>query len=145
MFDLPSLQTVKRFTLLKSFNSYPHAMSCLASINKDIFKSVSTAVRSGTAEESSVADTTGIVDKQDTSSRSGNDADIRPIYNEEPMAVVQMIAEINVFAIGQQHTKQPEFNNEGEVDQNVEQCHDTCPLPATLTDNQTDKLLKSIS
>ncbi|GJY21000.1 hypothetical protein Tco_0393566 [Tanacetum coccineum] len=83
--------------------------------------------------------------EQDTSSRSGNDADIRPIYNEEPMAVVQMIAEINVFAIGQQHTKQPEFNNEGEVDQNVEQCHDTCPLPATLTDNQTDKLLKSIS
>ncbi|GJU01679.1 hypothetical protein Tco_1112017 [Tanacetum coccineum] len=52
--------------------------------------------------------------EQDTSSRSGNDADIRPIYNEEPMAVVQMIAEINVFAIGQQHTKQPEFNNEGE-------------------------------
>ncbi|GJT27081.1 retrovirus-related pol polyprotein from transposon TNT 1-94 [Tanacetum coccineum] len=66
MFDLPSLQTVKRFTLLKSFNSYPHAMSCLASINKDIFKSVSTAVRSGTAEESSVADTTGIVDKPTT-------------------------------------------------------------------------------
>ncbi|GKG33983.1 hypothetical protein Tco_0434142, partial [Tanacetum coccineum] len=26
--------------------------------------------------------------EQDTSSRSGNDADIRPIYNEEPMAEV---------------------------------------------------------
>ncbi|GJX05637.1 hypothetical protein Tco_0191553 [Tanacetum coccineum] len=37
----------------------------------------------------------------------------------------------------QQHTEQPELNNEGEVDQNAEQCHDTCPLPATLTDNQT--------
>ncbi|GJZ05869.1 hypothetical protein Tco_0539662 [Tanacetum coccineum] len=54
-------------------------------------------------------------------SRSGNDAhadnaDFKPIYDEEPMAEVQMTAEINVFATGQQHTEQPEFNNEGEVD-----------------------------
>ncbi|GJX77789.1 hypothetical protein Tco_0324600 [Tanacetum coccineum] len=82
---------------------------------------------------------------QDTSNRSGNDAhaddaDIRPIYDEEPMAEVQTTAEINIFATGQQHTEQPEFNNEGEVDQNAEQCHDTCPLPATLTDNQTTEL-----
>nr|GEX80930.1 hypothetical protein [Tanacetum cinerariifolium] len=79
--------------------------------------------------------------EQDTSSRSGNDAhddgaDIRPIYDEEPMAKVQMTAEINVFAIGQQHTMQPEFNNAGEVVQNAEECHDTCPLPAILIDNQ---------
>nr|GEU63206.1 actin-binding, cofilin/tropomyosin type [Tanacetum cinerariifolium] len=79
--------------------------------------------------------------EQDTSSRSGNDAhdddaDIRPIYDEEPMAKVQTTAEINVFAIEQQHTEQPEFNNEGEVDQNAEYCHDTCPFPAKLTDNQ---------
>ncbi|GKB29000.1 hypothetical protein Tco_0868401 [Tanacetum coccineum] len=53
------------------------------------------------------------------------------------MAEVQTTAEINVFAIGQQHTEQPKLNNKGEVDQNAEQCHDTCPLPATLTDNQT--------
>ncbi|GJV40346.1 hypothetical protein Tco_1418786 [Tanacetum coccineum] len=51
--------------------------------------------------------------EQDTSSRSGNDAhvddaDIRPIYDEEPMA---------------------------EVDQNAEQCHDIRPLPAKLTDD----------
>ncbi|GJU09366.1 hypothetical protein Tco_1131762, partial [Tanacetum coccineum] len=64
-----------------------------------------------------------------TRSRSGNDAhvddaDIRPIYNEESMAEVQMTTEINIFAIGQQHTEQPEFNNEGKVDQNAEQCHD---------------------
>nr|GEU58805.1 hypothetical protein [Tanacetum cinerariifolium] len=57
--------------------------------------------------------------EQDTSSRSGNDAhaddvDIRSIYDEEPMAKVQTTAEIDVFAIGQQHTEQPEFNNEGE-------------------------------
>ncbi|GJZ46235.1 hypothetical protein Tco_0593831 [Tanacetum coccineum] len=83
--------------------------------------------------------------EQDTSSRPGNDAhandvDIRPIYDEEPMAEVQTTAEINIFATGQQHTEQPEFNNEGVVDQNAEQCHDTCPLPATLTDNQKTKL-----
>ncbi|GJY63141.1 hypothetical protein Tco_0464601 [Tanacetum coccineum] len=61
--------------------------------------------------------------EQDTSDRSGNvihanNADIRPIYDEEPMAEVQTIVEINVFATGQQHTEQPEFNNKGEVDQN---------------------------
>ncbi|GJX42798.1 hypothetical protein Tco_0257788 [Tanacetum coccineum] len=69
-----------------------------------------------------------------------DDAYIRPIYDEEPMAEVQTTAEIKVFAIGKQHTEQPEFNNEGEVDQNAEQCHDTCLLPATLTDNQTTEL-----
>ncbi|GJY02344.1 hypothetical protein Tco_0360496 [Tanacetum coccineum] len=77
---------------------------------------------------------------KDTSSISGNDAhaddaDIRPIYDEEPMAEVKTTAEINVFATRQQHTEQPEFNNEGEVDQNAKQCHDKCPLPAKLTDN----------
>ncbi|GKF78132.1 hypothetical protein Tco_0230602 [Tanacetum coccineum] len=59
--------------------------------------------------------------EQDTSSRLGNDAhvddaDIRPIYDEEPIAEVQTTAEINVFAIGQQHTEQLKFNNDGEVD-----------------------------
>ncbi|GJZ78614.1 hypothetical protein Tco_0643451, partial [Tanacetum coccineum] len=83
--------------------------------------------------------------EQDTSIRSGNDAhdddaDIRPIYDEEPTVEVETTAEINVFATGQQHTEQPKFNNEGEVGQNTEQCHDTCHLPAKLTDNQTTKL-----
>ncbi|GKF28204.1 hypothetical protein Tco_0094546 [Tanacetum coccineum] len=55
--------------------------------------------------------------EQDTSSSSRNDAyaddvDIRPIYDEEPMAKVHTTAKINVFAPGQQHTEQPEFNNE---------------------------------
>nr|GEU67216.1 putative reverse transcriptase domain-containing protein [Tanacetum cinerariifolium] len=67
---------------------------------------------------------------QDTRNKSGNDAhnddvDIRPVYDEEPMVKVQTTAEIDVFAIGQQHTEQPEFNNEGEVVQNAEECHDT--------------------
>ncbi|GKB02480.1 hypothetical protein Tco_0830569 [Tanacetum coccineum] len=40
----------------------------------------------------------------------------------------------------QQHTEQPEFNNEGKVDQNAEQCHDIRPLPAKLTDDKTIEL-----
>ncbi|GKC03681.1 hypothetical protein Tco_0995291, partial [Tanacetum coccineum] len=36
-------------------------MSCLASINRDLFKIVSTAVRSGAFRELSVANTVGIV------------------------------------------------------------------------------------
>ncbi|GKD04946.1 hypothetical protein Tco_1179920, partial [Tanacetum coccineum] len=83
--------------------------------------------------------------EQDTSSRSGNDAhvddaDIRPIYDEEPKAEVQMTTDNNVSAKGQQHIEQPEFINEGEIVQNAEQCHDTCPLPAKLTDDKTIEL-----
>nr|GEZ42334.1 Gag-Pol polyprotein [Tanacetum cinerariifolium] len=79
--------------------------------------------------------------EQDTSSSSvndahDNDADIRPIYDEELMDKVKTTTEINVFAIGQQHTEQPEFNNEGEVVQNAKECHHTCPMPDILTDNQ---------
>ncbi|GJS23816.1 hypothetical protein Tco_0452448 [Tanacetum coccineum] len=75
--------------------------------------------------------------KQDTSSSSGNDvdaddADIKPVYDEEPMAEVQLTAESNVFATGQQHSEQPKFNIEGEADQNAKQCHDTCPLPGKI-------------
>ncbi|GKE24924.1 hypothetical protein Tco_1436436, partial [Tanacetum coccineum] len=59
--------------------------------------------------------------KQNTSSSSGDDADaddadIKLVYDKEPMAKVQLTAEYNVLAREQQHTKQHEFNNEGEVD-----------------------------
>ncbi|GJX07632.1 hypothetical protein Tco_0195564, partial [Tanacetum coccineum] len=40
-----------------------------------------------------------------------NDADIRPIYDEEPMAEVQLTAECNIFATEQQHTEQPKIIN----------------------------------
>ncbi|GJX35370.1 hypothetical protein Tco_0246927 [Tanacetum coccineum] len=85
------------------------------------------------------------MEKQDTSSRSVNDADadnadIKPVYDEKPMVEVQLTTESNVFATRQQHTEQPEFNNEGEDDQDVEQSHDIRPLPAKLTDNQITKL-----
>ncbi|GKB59847.1 hypothetical protein Tco_0916033 [Tanacetum coccineum] len=63
--------------------------------------------------------------EQDTSSKSGDDADtddadIKPVYDEELMAEVQLTVECNVFATGQQHIEKPEFNNKGEVDQNAE-------------------------
>ncbi|GJT15998.1 hypothetical protein Tco_0874704 [Tanacetum coccineum] len=117
-------------------------------VNERQMQTTEDKVDSSKALDASLVDTESsgtTLKEQDTSSRSGNDAhaddaDIRPMYDEEPMAKVQTIAEVNVFAIGQQHTKQPEFNNDGEVDQNAEQCHETCPLPATLTDNQTTKL-----
>ncbi|GJR26855.1 hypothetical protein Tco_1103087 [Tanacetum coccineum] len=48
-------------------------------------------------------------EKQDTSNRSGNDTDTdnaynRPIYDEEPMAELQLTVGCNIFATGQQHT-----------------------------------------
>ncbi|GJT85913.1 hypothetical protein Tco_1067630 [Tanacetum coccineum] len=66
-----------------------------------------------------------------------NDADIRPIYDEEPMAKVQLTAECNIFAIGQQHTEQPEIINEGRVDQYPEQCQVKSPMLDSSPDNQT--------
>ncbi|GJW10590.1 retrovirus-related pol polyprotein from transposon TNT 1-94 [Tanacetum coccineum] len=80
-------------------------------------------------------------EKHNTSSRSGNDADaddadINTVYDEEPMAEVQLIVECNVVAKEQKHVEQPEFNNERGVDQDVEQCHNIRLLPTKLTDNQ---------
>ncbi|GJU05907.1 hypothetical protein Tco_1122337 [Tanacetum coccineum] len=69
--------------------------------------------------------------------RDADDANIRPIYDEEPMAEVQVTAECNIFAIGLQHTKQPEIINEGRVDQYPEQCQVKSPMLDSSTDNQT--------
>ncbi|GKA70264.1 hypothetical protein Tco_0776328 [Tanacetum coccineum] len=79
---------------------------------------------------------------QDDSSRSGNDTDtddvdIRPIYDEEPMAEVQLTAECNIFTIRQPHTEQPEIINEGRVDQYPEQCQVKSPMLDSSPDNQT--------
>ncbi|GKB92120.1 hypothetical protein Tco_0964392 [Tanacetum coccineum] len=79
---------------------------------------------------------------QDDNSRPGNDidaddADFRPIYDEEPMTEVQLAAECNIFAIGQQHTEQPEIINEGRVDQYTEQCQVKSLMLDSSFDNQT--------
>ncbi|GJW90074.1 hypothetical protein Tco_0167627 [Tanacetum coccineum] len=105
-------------------------------VNERQMKTTEEKVDTSKALDASLVDTKSSeteLKEQDTSNKSGNDvhadnADIIPIYDEEPMAEVQTTTEINVFATEQQHTEQPEFNNEGEVDQNAEQCHDTCPI-----------------
>ncbi|GJY42018.1 hypothetical protein Tco_0429288 [Tanacetum coccineum] len=75
-------------------------------------------------------------------SRSGNDAhvddaDIRPINDEEPMAEVQTTAEINIFATGQQHTEQPEFINEGEaLTRILKEVNSCAKVPSNKTTNR---------
>ncbi|GJZ41847.1 hypothetical protein Tco_0588733 [Tanacetum coccineum] len=84
-------------------------------VNERQIQTAEDKVDTGKAVDASLVNTESIgteSKEQDTSSRSGNDAhaddaDIRPIYDEESMV------------------------------EEVEQCHDTCPLPAKLTDNQT--------
>ncbi|GJV11086.1 hypothetical protein Tco_1352627 [Tanacetum coccineum] len=78
-------------------------------------------VDSSKALDASLVDTESsgtTLKEQDTNSSSGNDvdaddADIKPVYDKEPMA---------------------------KVDQNAEQCHDIRPLPTKLTDNEITKL-----
>ncbi|GJZ84172.1 hypothetical protein Tco_0649511 [Tanacetum coccineum] len=118
-------------------------------VNERQMQTTEDKVDSSKALDASLVDTKSsgtALKEQNTSSRSWNDAhaddaDIKPIYDEEPMAEVQTTAKINIFSTGQQHIEQPKFNNEGEVDQSAEQCHDTCPLPANVNDNQTTKLI----
>ncbi|GJS47353.1 hypothetical protein Tco_0597474 [Tanacetum coccineum] len=125
-----------------------HKMEYDSRVNERLMQTTEEKVDSSKALDASlvIIESNGTESQeQDTSSRSGNDAhvddaDIRPIDNEEPMAEVQTTADDNVSATGQQHTEQPESNNEGEVDQNADQCYDTCPLPAKLTDNTTIEL-----
>nr|GEV73322.1 hypothetical protein [Tanacetum cinerariifolium] len=79
---------------------------------------------------------------QDDSNRSGNDtdaddADIRLVYDEEPMDEVQLTVEGNILAIGQHHTKQPEIINEGRVNNYPEQCQVKSPMLDSSPDNQT--------
>ncbi|GJS02600.1 hypothetical protein Tco_0319108 [Tanacetum coccineum] len=57
-----------------------------------------------------------------TESSSAKDAYSKPINDKEPMAEVHLTVEHNVLDNEQQHAKQPEFNNEGRVDQDAEQC-----------------------
>ncbi|GKF52097.1 hypothetical protein Tco_0148564, partial [Tanacetum coccineum] len=81
-------------------------------------------------------------EKHDTSSRSGNnvevdDADIRLVNDEEPMAEVKLTTEYNIFATGQQHTEHPEIFNEGKVDQYTEKCQLKSHLLNSSPDNKT--------
>ncbi|GJX31800.1 hypothetical protein Tco_0241655 [Tanacetum coccineum] len=65
-----------------------------------------------------------------------------PFMTKEPMAEVQLTAECNIFAIGQQHTEQPEIINEGRVDQYPETCQVKSPMLESSPDNQTTEYSK---
>ncbi|GJV57451.1 hypothetical protein Tco_1458456 [Tanacetum coccineum] len=107
-------------------------------------------------------------DKQDTSSRSGNDThaedvDIKPVNDKEPMAEVQLTAQHNVLANEQQHSMQSEpiydthllkkvdrntildstnmCHGGGEIDQNAEKCQVSCALIDPSFDNMTTEFL----
>ncbi|GJU02486.1 hypothetical protein Tco_1112824 [Tanacetum coccineum] len=84
-------------------------------------------------------------EKSDECNSSGNDTDtddtnIKPVYDEEPMADVQLTAECNVVAKEQQHAKQLDLINEERVYQDAKQCHDKRPFLAKLTKNKITKL-----
>ncbi|GJX09931.1 hypothetical protein Tco_0199790 [Tanacetum coccineum] len=106
------------------------------------------------------------LDKQDTSSRSGNDANtedavIRPVNDQEPLAEVQLTAQHTVLANEQQHSMQSEpiydthllkkvdrntipdstnmCHRRGEIDQNAKKCQVSCPLLDPSFDNMTIK------
>ncbi|GKB98184.1 hypothetical protein Tco_0984321 [Tanacetum coccineum] len=95
-----------------------HKREYHSKVNERQMQTIEEKVDTSNALDASLVDTKSSgteSGEQDTSNRSGNDAhvddaDIRPIYDEEPMA------------------------------ENAEQCHDKCPLPAKLTDNQITKL-----
>nr|GEW66606.1 hypothetical protein [Tanacetum cinerariifolium] len=73
------------------------------------------------------------------------ESNIIPIYDEEPMTTVQTTAEINVFAIGQQHTEQPEFNNEGEENKTLKKHYkelfDSIKITRAKTTEHTTSLI----
>ncbi|GJS95574.1 hypothetical protein Tco_0802542 [Tanacetum coccineum] len=113
-------------------------------VNKRQMQTQESKIDTGKALDADLVDTESIrTDStvQDDNSRSGNDtdaddADIRPIYNKEPMAVVQLTAGCNIFAIGQQHTEQPEIINEGRVDHTADGSK-----PKPRSNNQTSRSL----
>ncbi|GJY33721.1 hypothetical protein Tco_0418190 [Tanacetum coccineum] len=65
------------------------------------------------------------------------DRRFQPIYDEELMAEVQLTAECNIFATGQQHTEQPKIINEGRVDQYTKKCQVKGPVLDSSVDNKT--------
>ncbi|GJS93247.1 hypothetical protein Tco_0800215 [Tanacetum coccineum] len=102
--------------------------------------------------------------KKDTSSRSGNDADIedadiRPVNDQVPFTEVQLTAPYNVLTNEQHHSMQskpiydthllekvdrnttPDSTNMchrgGEIDQNAKKCQVSCPLLDPSFDNMT--------
>ncbi|GJR82426.1 hypothetical protein Tco_0153211 [Tanacetum coccineum] len=89
-------------------------------------------------------------EKQYTCSRSGNathveDADIRPVNDEEPMAEVQLTIVYDVLANEQQQAEKPKIINNDRFDQDAEKCQDISPLlDPSFTNNTTEFLNQSL-
>nr|GEW37760.1 hypothetical protein [Tanacetum cinerariifolium] len=73
----------------------------------------------------------------------GDDTDVRPSYDTEPMAEVRYTAEYNVFAIESQHSKQPKYINDTRVMEKDES--NVIPYLSNMcdNDNQTDQNAKA--
>ncbi|GJR56730.1 hypothetical protein Tco_1498892 [Tanacetum coccineum] len=80
------------------------------------------------------------------------DTNIRTIYDEEPMAEVQLTTECNIFAIGQQHIEQPEIIVEEHcveymskenvtLKQHYKDLYDSIKITRSKTTEQTTSLL----
>ncbi|GJX79759.1 hypothetical protein Tco_0327908 [Tanacetum coccineum] len=80
--------------------------------------------------------------KIDTGKELDAEFDIKPIYDEEPMAEVQLLDESISLLEVQQHTKQPEIIVEGRVDQYPETCQVKSLMLDSSPDNQTTEYLK---
>ncbi|GJV45885.1 hypothetical protein Tco_1430421 [Tanacetum coccineum] len=75
-------------------------------------------------------------------STSGDDTDIRPSFDTEPMVEVPYTAEYNVFAVDTQHSEQPEYNINACVVEKVDS--NIIPDSPDMCDNdiQTDQNAK---
>nr|GEY09626.1 hypothetical protein [Tanacetum cinerariifolium] len=98
----------KEFQEIRSMAAFKHKREYESRVNDRQMQTIEEKVNTSKALDASLVDTkssgTESVE-QDTSSESGNDAhaddaNIRPIYDEQPMAEVHTTAEINIFATG---------------------------------------------
>ncbi|GKF81546.1 hypothetical protein Tco_0240148, partial [Tanacetum coccineum] len=100
-------------------------------VNKRQMQTQESKIDTGKALDANLVDTESIrTDStvQDDNSRSGNDTNADE---------VQLTAECNIFAIGQQHIEQPEIIVEGRVDLYPEICQVKSPMLDSSPDNQT--------
>ncbi|GJU78561.1 hypothetical protein Tco_1275631 [Tanacetum coccineum] len=119
----------EEFQEIRSFNAFRHKREYDRRVNDRKMQTKEGKVDSSKALDAGlvVIESNGTEsEKHVTSSKSRNDthaedADIKPVNNKEPMAEVQMTAKYNVLSNGQQHAEQPEFKNEGRVDQVAKQ------------------------
>nr|GEX60039.1 hypothetical protein [Tanacetum cinerariifolium] len=99
------------YTLSSCSNSEEQEMQQIQDKAKKNCMTTDRKVDTSKVLDASLVDTESSVTEsreQDTSSRSGNNTDadgtyMKPVYDEEPMAEVQLTAENNVFATGQLH------------------------------------------